>query len=172
MTSRMPEDKKTNTPAVVHPLDIIRADHLRMRDICSTLETLTSLDDVAASDLDLMRQFMAVGLPRHMADEENSLVPLMRKRCEQEDGIDRAIDSLLAGHAQTRIDLVDCLHQLDGTRRIDPVRLSRFAVNKRKHLVFEDAVLLPIAQARLLPEDLAHMLAEMQQRRVSHDRAE
>lgn len=155
-----------------HPLDFIAEDHMREREVCAWIDKLVAAAPVAGADIRRMLTFLTEHLPQHLLDEEVDLFPMMLQRCEPEDEIDKVIDKLLLDHAHASADAPGIVAILTAFAET-PARLSdhdcqqmaAFAHHSRRHLILENAIILPIARARLTPEDLATMKSHMLERR-------
>ena len=155
-----------------NPLDFIAEDHLRERQICAEMDQLAQ---ARPNDPDLLADilnFLTEELPMHLADEEQDLFPMMVRRCDPEDEIERVISRLQSDHLHAKADtyaLIQALraaHDMQGPLNDGAAgRLSDFAGKARRHLILENAVVLPIARKRLTPSDLDRMRANMMARR-------
>jgi hemerythrin-like domain-containing protein len=155
-----------------NPLDFIAEDHLRERQICADMDQLAG---TRPPDLDMLADilnFLTEELPMHLADEEQDLFPMMILRCDPDDEIDRVITRLQADHVHAKADTGDLTQILRAAHaaRI-PIsasateKLTNFAGKARRHLILENAIVLPIARKRLKPSDLDTMRANMLARR-------
>lgn len=116
--------------------------------------------------------FLADELPLHFADEEEDLFPLLRHRCEPEDDIERVLARLSADHRHADLETPELVRLL---RRVavgeaaltaeDRALLTRYASHSRRHLVLENAIILPLARVRLARRDLDRMRLAMLHRR-------
>lgn len=172
VTQRGSGDTPTDPRLLADPLVFISDDHLRERQICAMIDrvaTVPAFDRQAG--LTVLR-FLNEELNVHMRDEAEDLFPLLAERCTAEDAIEGAI-------ARIQTD------QKEAMRLIPPVRtalsasldtgcdlstgdrqvLHRFAGAIRRHLVAENAILLPIARARLTEADLLLLSRRMRLRR-------
>ena len=150
------------------PLDLINQDHLEIRHICALMDAISGLPSEEPGDISDAHRFLAEELAAHVADEEQNLYPMLRKRCAPEDEIDTTLDKLCRDHVVVTGAAIECLEILSQLTRISKVcirTLRAFASHKRQHLIVENAILLPLARARLLPEDLTELLTHMVQRR-------
>jgi hemerythrin-like domain-containing protein len=162
----------THLSLLGNPLDFFSADHLRERQICTVIDGLalaTPLDRQAA--LTVLR-FLNEELNVHLRDDAEDLFPLLARRCRAEDSIGNAI-------ARIRIDQDEALRMLPEVRAtlagsLDTgcdlstegrAILTGFVGRVRRHLAAENAILLPIARARLTRADLATLSAHMRARR-------
>lgn len=160
---------------LLDPLAYIRNDHVRQLRMCNLLDAFTDRLEVSpvVGLAGALLQFLKTDLPRHTADEEEDLFPALRKRCLPEDGIEEALKQLSREHAldddlmEFMIDDIATL--ADGGTLSNPVRLlmnvREFAEMQRRHLTWEDRVILPLARKRLTPEDLEAMGRSMAARR-------
>ena len=158
--------------ALGNPLDFIAEDHMREREVCALIDQLISASSVAPDIVRQVLTFLEDHLPLHLADEEIDLFPLMQKRCEPEDEIEAVIDKLHSDHDHALADAPDVVEILRNVgsssvalAETDCNCMSAFAHEARRHLILENAIILPIARARLLPEDLAMMRQHMLERR-------
>lgn len=159
----------TNLQLLGDPLGFIHEDHLRERHICTTLDKLAADEPPSRADLDDARDFLGTELPLHIADEEEDLFPLLRRRCTSEDEIDRVIARLQGDHAHADFDtpavtaLVRDAHE--GLDEAGRDALRRYANHARRHLILENAIVLPFARLRLTRSDLETLRLRMMQRR-------
>ncbi|MFQ5955167.1 MAG: hemerythrin domain-containing protein [Kiloniellales bacterium] len=149
------------------PLEFILADHERQHCICDDLQGLANesqIGPVTAQARSLLR-FLTEDFANHIRDEEEDLFPLLLRRCRPEDGIGEILGQLSSEHELDQ-DLVDFiiadLERLAGgfrlsnsTRFFNNVRA--FAETHRRHLSWENRVVLPLARQRLTADDLAAM---------------
>jgi len=158
--------------ALGDPLEFLHRDHLREREICALLDriaTAPEVDPEAASDVLI---FLREVLPFHLADEEDDLFPLLRQRCKPEDEIDEAIERLYSDHGRAAKDTPDVItilerHLPGGAGLSDTERrvLTRYATHARRHLVLENAIILPFARLRLSEQDRDALRFRMLERR-------
>ena len=154
------------------PLAYIAAEHGGQRALCNLMENLAG---AASFDRDIAQailRYLDGHFMRHVHDEENDLFPLLRQRCRPEDEIETALGRLNAEHKnEHRLagDFAIRLKELLG--QDDPViddamreRLFQYARSLRRHLTLENSVILPLARARLTPDDLAALSAAMRKR--------
>ncbi len=154
------------------PLDFIAEDHMREREVCALIDRIVASASMDQADLDQVLVFLEAVLPQHLADEEIDLFPLMLKRCAPEDEIEKVIDRLQSdhGHALADAPAIAAIIQgigasLSKPSQSDCALLSDFAHHARRHLILENAVILPIARARLTKKDLRLMERHMLERR-------
>lgn len=152
-----------------HPLDFIAEDHMREREICTLIDRIVDQAPIPPCDRDRLVLFLSDQLPRHLEDEETDLFPMMLRRCDPEDEIHKVIDRLTADHGHAHADAPAMLALIQagaaGLTRDARRRLADFARHSRRHLVLENAIILPIARARLTATDLRRMKRHMLERR-------
>lgn len=162
----------TDVTLLATPLEFLCEDHMRERQVCSVIDSLAAartFDPAAARNV---LRFVNEELNVHMRDDAEDLFPLLSRRCTVEDGIGRAIaristdldeaSRLLPG---LRAALARCLDAGSDLSTEDRQLLTRFAGHVRRHLAAENAILLPIARARLTRRDLQKLSSHMRSRR-------
>lgn len=154
------------------PLDFIAEDHMREREVCASIDRIVAFASMEGAELEQVLTFLEAQLPQHLADEEIDLFPLMLKRCDPEDEIDKVIDKLQSDHSHAIADAPAIIAIIQGfdeklpkPSRSDCQQMADFAHHARRHLILENAVILPIARARLTEEDLNTMKRHMMERR-------
>jgi hemerythrin-like domain-containing protein len=171
-TRRGSGDAPTHPGLLGRPLDFISEDHLRERQICALIDALALTAQLdRASALTVLR-FLNEELNVHLRDEAEDLFPLLARRCPAEDCIEIAIDRIRLDQnealrllPEVRATLAGCLDAGTDLSAEGRATLARFAGHIRRHLVAENAILLPIARARLTRGDLARLSAQMRARR-------
>jgi hemerythrin-like domain-containing protein len=107
----------------------------------------------------------------HIIDEDEDLFPLLRRRAAPDDGIEAVLCDLSEEHASDRLDATEIIEGLSvnrsGPRPTERLRdlLHRFADSERHHLIVENAIVLPLARARLTVDDLRNLGRRMASRR-------
>lgn len=156
------------------PLEFIHEDHLRERQICSMIDEIarggTGAPDTQT--ISAVLGFLTRELPLHLKDEEEDLFPLLRRRCEPEDEIDKVIAKLHKDHDHAGEDtpqVVALLEELANEARApnedERHMLLAYAAHSRRHLILENAIILPFARLRLTETDLETLYIRMCQRR-------
>lgn len=157
------------------PIDYLYADHFRQRVVCKFLDEI-AFDPAAPGAARLaviVRAYLERELPHHIADEEQELFPRLRSRCNPADNTERILGMLSEEH---RRDGDLCEAVLEGLRALAeghetspcaafPRAAAAFAETQRRHLAWEDDVVLPLARERLTNEDLGEMGRNMAERR-------
>ena len=155
-----------------NPLDFIAEDHMREREVCALIDRLVSAASLQDADIHQMLAFLGDQLPQHLADEEIDLFPMMLERCNPEDEIEKVIGKLHADHGHALADAPAIVALIQSVSAASPAlsdddcqQMAAFAHHARRHLILENAVILPIARARLTLDDLAVMKKHMLERR-------
>ncbi len=150
-----------------NPLDAIETAHRIHADICDVLEAIADglPDDVdcrlAINALDSLR----FELPLHHIDEEEGLFPLLEKRAQPKDNIADVLNRLAKEHAVDESfaeELDDSLEVLSQGGKVDNpdmvgYMLRGFFENYRRHLHWENTLVLPLARKRLRKKDLRRL---------------
>jgi hypothetical protein len=159
----------------LRPLEFVLAEHQRQ---CRVGDWLQGFVDDAEASLATVQATSLLGyltedLPAHTLDEELDLFPMLLRRCRPEDRVPEVLAQLSWEHKLDK-DLVDFvvadLRRLaDGFSLANPTRflsnLPGFVETQRRHLEWENRVVLPLAQKRLSAEDLEQMGCNMAARR-------
>jgi hemerythrin-like domain-containing protein len=160
------------THLLAEPLEWFFAEHFRHRQCCALIEEVAASVVFDGERITKIVDFLRHDLPLHVIDEEEDLFPLLRRRCQPEDELEKILGVLSAEHrddvdtaARVREHLEACLETrsapgLDADKR---KAMQAFATQERRHLGLENAVVLPIARLRLSPSDLATL-----SRRLAH----
>ena len=145
---------------------------MRERQICATIDTLALTEVFDRPAAMRVLRFLNEELNVHLRDETEDLFPLLARRCTAEDAIEGAIARVTADQiAATRLlprvraMLTRCLDRGDELTATERAGLAKFAAHMRRHLVAENAILLPIARARLTRADLKLLTKRMRSRR-------
>lgn len=159
---------------LLSPLEYIFADHFRQRVLCRVLDDIADGD---ARDKPLVAAalgFLKTEFAPHVIDEEEDLFPLLRRRAEPEDRIEEVLGDLSQEHAADKLDadkIMEGLEQAHQTVGEDLLTekfcalVHRFAANERRHLIVENAIVMPLARARLTKDDLRNLGRRMAARR-------
>ncbi len=178
-SSERPRNGRARNQAFGRPIEFLFAEHDRQLVVCAALDRLAG--DCAAADARDNAAF-ALGylereLPLHIADEEESLFPLLKRRADTDDGIDAILailnDEHAADHAYHRKLLEPLRAIAAGRAPADAVAFAHmaraFSVFQRRHLAWENGTVLPLARKRLTAADQAAMGDAMADRRVPTD---
>lgn len=147
-----------------NPIDRIVAEHKLQLQLCDTLEFIADgLPD--SVDRRLVRQVIAIldhGLEPHFRAEETFLFPLLRERGTNDHSLIAALDQLEMEHLRDEdisAELVEELRQLaehGNARNPDMLgyMLRGFFEGQRRHIAWENGVVLPAARRMLSADDL------------------
>lgn len=165
------------TNEAIDPIDVLFGDHYRIRAMLTLLQDCARAAMSARVRTDLLHAlatFLQIDLRRHLADEEAFLFPLLQRRLSHSDLLDPSIRELLIDHAAMRSlasDLAEQATQLQG--QADPMPPSAFrrtaaafAAAKQQHIALENAVILPLARARLGHADIRALARGLGQTRL------
>ena len=155
------------------PIEAMYEEHFHQRQLCADMDVLAAIShprpELARHILvNLCRDLLA-----HFRDEEESLFPRLRARAMPEDELDKTLVRLSREHEIAQAAFVLLVPALacmaDGALPAPEDRdaLRRLATSERRHLIVENAILLPLARLRLTDQDKAALMAEMRARRAS-----
>jgi len=159
---------------LAEPIEWFFAEHYRHRQACKLIEDVAAAMVFDRPRLVELVDFLEHDLPLHVIDEEEDFFPLLRRRCEPEDDVERVLGMLSAEH---RNDVVQAHAVLDHLRTclasvrapgLDPAQrraMIAFAIQERRHLGLENAIVLPIARLRLTQDDLTTLGRRLAARR-------
>jgi iron-sulfur cluster repair protein YtfE (RIC family) len=156
---------------LARPLEFIVAEHHRLRDLCRLLDGIAEAPGSATIPADAILHCIEHELPLHVIDEEEDLFPLIRRRALPRDGAERLISLLSREHAEDDRIAAIIAHGLRarGTADWDEAgfraALTSFARRQRRHLTVENAVLIPLAELRLMGTDREGLARRMAARR-------
>ena len=158
-----------------NPLDFITEDHLRLRTMCAKLDALTRNPSVDVTAAASMIEYLRTDLPLLLADEDEDLMPRVLLRAEADDELPKlarrlhqercAISNLLGVVTSGLAALARPTPMSDQLRKA----MRDLARAARRHLILENAVLLPLARTRLTQDDLDALRSHMLQRRKLDD---
>ncbi len=157
------------------PLDVIVSEHNRQLQLCQQLEDLASNRrfDSLMQEAAALLVYLTKDLPLHCRDEEEDLFPMLKLACRPDDRVDGILAELERDHAAEMFlgrhvifDLKLIVHgsPIDSTLRLFG-NLSTFCKAQRRHVDWEDTVVLPLAQRRLSPTIQEEMGRNMAARR-------
>ena len=157
------------------PVAWISNDHLRQQTACDVLERLIRNPRHSASGVDIEQTYWCLGeaLPMHIADEEEDFLPLLARRCGLSDRFAEISATLRANH-DTERHLADAVagelkRLIDGEALSRPVRFFGDTIRLyriiRRHIAWENAVLIPLARRRLRDLDYPYLMEKIGQRR-------
>jgi len=148
-------------------LDLIEHEHHIQAQICDSLEQIADAlpDSVDRRLCDQVADALRHELPLHHRDEECGLFPLIEKRAQPDDNIHDILARLALEHATDESFAAELLESLDslsrGLRLNNPnmvgYMLRSFFESYRRHIHWENAVVLPLARARLTEQDIIRL---------------
>lgn len=156
------------------PLEYIFADHFRQRTLCNVLDHIATKRYPDHELIKAAHTFLERDFGLHIQDEEEDLIPALSKRLQPDDEASEILLELSEEHEQDRIYAEEILRLLQSCldneqvfefNQASKALLKRFADNERRHLTTENAIVLPIARARLTSSDILEMGAHMASRR-------
>lgn len=140
------------------------------------IDGLATADAFNRQEATTVLRFLNEELNVHLCDEAEELFPLLVRGCPAEDAIEGVIDRTRADQdeamrllPEVRAMLTGCLDRGDDLSARERGVLSRFAEHVRRHLVAENAILLPIARVRSARADLRNQSKNMRSRRGPPD---
>ena len=162
--AHVPEAPRYPSTAFPRPLDTLLAEHDQQYEVCRRLENLAQDLDVEpmTAEAAALTANLTVDLPRHEAFEEQHLFPLLRRRSRPKDRVKSVVARLYSEHARDRTLVEFIADDLEliasGFRLANPLRLrlnvKTFVAGQRRHLDWENELVVPLARRLLSPEDL------------------
>lgn len=175
------EDTQLGTPRplvpldVDDPIDILAQENVRQKWLCDVLETIADglPDKFECALAGMAAEALRAEVPLHYRQEEEGLFPLIAQRAAPEDNIEAVIRQLKKEHLADdtyAIDLIEMLGAIaDGIAPNNPemagYMIRGFFETYRRHIAFEDLVVLRLARLRLTHEDLGKLLSFIQESR-------
>ncbi len=157
------------------PIEFILEEHDRQLEICDRLENLINaleFEPCARMAASLLG-FLTEDLPAHIEDEEQDLFPMLASQRGNDQDLAIILDQLVSEHELDRSlvePIVDSLGQIaDGRALADSRRfcmdVRAFSVAMRRHINWENRVVLPAAERNLSEKDRARLGARIANRR-------
>jgi len=163
------------SPFARNPLDMIASAHAVQEQMCDAMERIADglPDEVDRRLCAQVASCLQFDLPLHHHDEEEALFPLLRKRALPEDGLDKILERLAAEHSSDNdfaSEIAEALETLgQGGRPDNPEMLGYmlrgFFERYRRHIHWENQLVMPLARLRLTREDLDQLQATMNENR-------
>lgn len=154
------------------PIEALYEEHFSQRQLCADMDVLAATDVPRPDLARAVLSSLCRDLPLHVADEEQSLFPRLRARALPEDDLEITLTRLAREHEveeQVFVLLTPMLACMaDGALPSAESRaaLRRVATARRRHLIVENAILLPLARLRLTGADKRALMAEICARRA------
>lgn len=163
------------SPLARNPLDMIASAHALQEQMCDAMERIADglPDEVDRRLCAQVASCLQFDLPLHHHDEEEGLFPLLRKRATPEDGVDKILERLTAEHSSDNdfaSEIAEALETLgQGGRPANPEMLGYmlrgFFERYRRHVHWENQLVMPLARLRLTREDLDALQFKMNENR-------
>jgi hemerythrin-like domain-containing protein len=150
-----------------HPLDLIAHDHALQLQLCDMLEQIADdlPDDVDRRQCREAASALKFDLPLHHRDEEHCLFPLLLERGAATGSLAEVLDRLSQEHAKDEsfasevVESLEALAEGGTTRNPDMLgyMLRGFFEGYRRHIHWEDTLVLPAARRHLTEADLERL---------------
>ena len=164
--------------ALDDPIEYLRFEHYRQRVLCDYLARIADdpTDPDHADRVAWVLTYLETDLVLHVADEEIDLLPLLNRRCNGTDAVADIGGALAHEHVSDemlRTAVIAGLVALAAGRPLERplefiVKAQMLEERLRRHLVWENQTLMPLARRRLTGDDLARLGRRMARR---HGRA-
>ncbi len=166
------EQALSSSEIALSPLDRLVAMRLVLQAFCAIVRSLSTVSpELFRAMAGGLAHFLAQDFVRIVTEEQDGLLVYLRRRLMLGDELDTLIEHLHDEHRQdceqARILSGRCGEFASGIETDWPdllEALSAFAEQQRRHLIWEDATILPVARERLQADDLQSWSAEMTRR--------
>ena len=149
------------------PLDLIEHDHAKHSHLCDDLEQIADSlpDDVDKKLCQQVAMTLRFDLPLHHLDEENGLFPLLHAHSEQKPSINPILNRLSEEHAADESFAEELIEELDHLALTGKAKnaetlgymLRGFFESYRRHMHWEQTILMPMARQILTGDDLQRL---------------
>jgi len=149
------------------PLDLMLIEHGQHQDLCDLLEEIA---DSLPNRVDCKKARQAADalkfdLPLHHRIEEDALFPLLVKYAEDEDNVGEIVARLNDEHVVDESfaeELIEVLERLARGKSLEDANmfgymLRGFFENYRRHIMWENSVVLPLARRRFPADGLRQL---------------
>jgi hemerythrin-like domain-containing protein len=161
---------------LARPLDFLLAEHYRLRAALTQLDWLArgSMGDGRRKLAKALLRYFLEDYPLHVADEETDFFPLLRQRCAGDASFTVSLETLANEHREDAARLARVVAGLRGVveaaqrDEIPPdvaADARAYTDALRRHIAWENAVLLPAARQRLQSADLRRLAQRFAARR-------
>ena len=162
------------------PIEYIFADHYRLRQVIATMDRFLSEGDFvlplaadSGPDMAIIRDYLVDELHIHIADEEEDLFPYLEQRCQGDGETKQILATLRQEHVEDFALLPPVTAGLDSLlagravcgRELFEPSAARFVETQRRHIIWENNIVLPLARRHLSTDDMAIMGHNMATRR-------
>ncbi|MGZ3182649.1 MAG: pyridoxamine 5'-phosphate oxidase [Telluria sp.] len=165
-------------PGFDQPIAVLKHCHDRIRKQLATLQKLLAHLPAHGADADARQAAEAVlkyfdqAAPKHHADEEDDLLPMLQATAQGEDAalLATTVPQILADHSAMDglwQDLHEQLRAIADARAaaLDPALVQRFAEAYTRHMEVEESVVAPMAKRLFGAEQMERLGKAMQERR-------
>lgn len=155
------------------PIEALHEEHFHQRQFCAEMELLAAATGPRPELARRILVNLCRDLPAHLADEEQGLFPLLRDRALPDDALDKTLSMLAREHEVTQaafailVPALACMADGAVPTPEDREALRRLATSERRHLIVENAIVLPLARLRLTDHDKRALMSEMRARRAA-----
>jgi hemerythrin-like domain-containing protein len=159
-----------------NPLEIIEHAHALQEELCDALERIADglPDDVDRRLCARASANLRFDIPLHHRDEEEALFPRLRLYAQPADGLELILDRLASEHSSDTdlgSEIVEWLdHLAEGKRLGNPemvgYMLRGFFESYRRHIYWENTLVIPVARKRFTAEDYAAIAQVMERNRA------
>ena len=149
------------------PIEAIYEEHFNQRQLCADMDVLAATTKPRRKLARRVLINLCRDLPAHFADEERGLFPRLRARALPEDNLEPTLALLARQHEVARqafallVPALACMVNGALPAPEDRAALQRLASAERRHLIVENAILLPLARMRLTEDDKRALMAEI-----------
>lgn len=170
LATQLPEPvpgANASTCQLPDPLGILREEHALQNELCDLLEAIADgLPHQFDQALALVSvSILETGMPGHMRLEEEALFPLLRRRVPESHSLQSALECLEHEHDRDGASLIEIVDALRSAMESGSVAnpdmlgymLRGFFDSQRRHIAWEEAVVLPAARDVLTAQDLGEL---------------
>ena len=149
------------------PIGFVKAQHAFLRDVVAALGALARGDQEARASS--IYEILCAELGRTLQDRRANLIPVLARRAEPDDEIDRLIETLRTEYRAIEAEIEPLAHALDAgsftwhRSLADPA--GRLALHLRQTVAVESSVLIPLMRVRLAASDYELLTAAFRARR-------
>lgn len=166
---------KPSESRFAQPIDFMLDEHMRQRALCGLLDDLALAGRIETEAVAAAFEFLKSDFGLHVLDEEEDLFPLLRRRASEDERFMDVLDALSLEHTGLRVTvkrLIAGLEEVSRSKRYIASApdfkklLQAFSASKRRHLVVENAIVIPLARASLMTTDISVLGRRMAARRA------
>ena len=154
-----------------NPLRFLEHEHTLHLQFCDLLEQIADdLPDNVGAERAKSALISLESLRPHHQFEEGMLFPLLRRRVKERDNAEPILRNFEAEHSADESLALELSEELDvlaagaapRNAHLTGYMLRAFFVSYRRHIAWENVLLLPLAHQRLTEEDLDQLSAQLQ----------